>query len=175
MTQCLLWHVVIIDVDIALQGLRQVFPERKGLVARTSLMRPLNRSIMPLVWGWRGGKVAWRIYYPTLLGWMDPDAPCTLVFQEPEWQALYTWYHHTTVLPDQPPILQEATRWVAIKGGFQGRKADGHPGAEVLWHGLQKQDVAIKYVSHLPSCRAGELARRVSECVNENETPGCRN
>jgi hypothetical protein len=34
-------------------------------------------------------------------------------------------------------------RWIAAKGGFQGRKADGDPGAEVLWHGLQKLDVAI--------------------------------
>ena len=30
-------------------------PERQRLVARTSLMRPLKRSILPLVWGWRGG------------------------------------------------------------------------------------------------------------------------
>ena len=48
----------------------------------------------------------------------------------------------TIVLPDQPPTLQEATRWIAIKGGFQGRQADGHPGVEVLRHGLQKLDVA---------------------------------
>ena len=47
--------------------------------------------------------VAWRIYYLTLLGRMDPDAPCTLFFQDPEWKALYTWFHHTTVLPDTPP------------------------------------------------------------------------
>ena len=100
--------------------------------------------------------VAWRIYYLTMLGRMDPDAPCTLFFQEPEWQALYTWYHHTTVLPDQPPTLQEATRWIAIKGGFQGRKADGHPGVEVLWHGLQKLDVAIEmFLIYHPAARVG--------------------
>jgi hypothetical protein len=33
--------------------------------------------------------------------------------------------------------------WIAKKGGFQGRKSDGAPGAEVLCHGLQKLDVAI--------------------------------
>jgi hypothetical protein len=100
--------------------------------------------------------VAWRIYYLTLLGRMDPEAPCTLFFQEPEWQALYSWYHHTTVVPDQPPTLQEATRWIAIKGGFQGRKADGHPGVEVLWHGLQQLDVAIEmYLIYHPAARVG--------------------
>ena len=77
-------------------------------------------------------------------------------FQEPEWQALYTWYHHTNRLPDQPPTLQEATRWIAIKGGFQRRKADGHPGVEVLWHGLQKLDVAMDmYFIYHPEERVG--------------------
>ena len=100
--------------------------------------------------------VAWRIYSLTMLGRMDPEAPCTLFFQEPEWKALYTWYHHTTVLPEEPPTLQEATRWIAIKGGFQGRQADGHPGAEVLWHGLQKLDVAIDmYLIYHPEERVG--------------------
>ena len=98
--------------------------------------------------------VAWRIYYLTMLGRMDPDAPCTLFFQEPEWQALYSWYHHTIVLPAEPPTLQEATRWIAIKGGFQGRRADGHPGVEVLWHGLQKLDVAIEmFLIYRPAAR----------------------
>ena len=100
--------------------------------------------------------VAWRIYYLTMLGRMDPDAPCTLIFQDTEWKALYSWFHKTTVLPPTPPTLQEATRWVAIKGGFQGRKADGHPGAEVLWHGLQKLDVAIEmFLIYRPEVRVG--------------------
>ncbi|MBK8639592.1 MAG: hypothetical protein IPN92_15440 [Chromatiaceae bacterium] len=100
--------------------------------------------------------VAWRIYYLTMLGRMDPDAPCTLFFQDPEWQALYTWFHQTTVMPDKPPTLQAATRWIAIKGGFQARKADGHPGAEVLLHGLQKLDVAIEvYLIYHPEERVG--------------------
>lgn len=101
--------------------------------------------------------VAWRIFHLTMLGRMDADAPCTVFFRDPEWRALYSWYHHTTVIPAKPPTLREATRWIAIKGGFQGRKADGHPGAEVLWHGLQKLDVAIEmYLLYRPG-EAGVL------------------
>ena len=98
--------------------------------------------------------VAWRIYYLTMLGRMDPEAPCTLFFRDPEWKALYSWYHSTAKLPPQPPSLREATRWIAIKGGFQGRKCDGDPGPEVLWVGLQKLDVAIDmYLIYRPDER----------------------
>ena len=59
-------------------------------------------------------------------------------------------------MSDKPPTLQAATRWIAIKGRFQGRKADGHPGAEVLLHGLQKLDVAIEiYLIYHPEERVG--------------------
>ena len=62
-------------------------------------------------------------------------APC--FFQDAEWKALYGWRYHTTELPDKPPTLREAVRWIAMKGGFQGRNSDGHPGAEFLWHGIK--------------------------------------
>ena len=38
----------------------------------------------------------------------------------------------------EPPTLGDAMRMVAKIGGFLGRKGDGHPGATVLWHGLDK-------------------------------------
>jgi len=38
-----------------------------------------------------------------------------------------------------------------MKGGFLGRASDGDPGAEVLWHGLQKLDVAVEvYLIYRP-------------------------
>jgi len=88
--------------------------------------------------------MAWRVYYLTMLGRVEEELPCTVFFQDPEWKALYTWHHHTTEVPEKPPSLKEAVLWIAKKGGFQGRKADGHPGTEVLWHGLQKLDVAVE-------------------------------
>jgi hypothetical protein len=41
--------------------------------------------------------------------------------------------------------------WVGIKGRFQGRRTDGHPCTEALWHGLQQLDVAVRmYLTFLP-------------------------
>lgn len=40
--------------------------------------------------------------------------------------------------PEQPPTLGVATRMVAKIGDFLGRRADGDPGATVLWRGLDK-------------------------------------
>lgn len=73
--------------------------------------------------------VAWRNCNLTLLERMVPNSPCTLFFQDQdqdqdqERKALYTWYHHTTVLSEAPPTLQEATRWIAIKGASRGARA----------------------------------------------------
>jgi hypothetical protein len=39
--------------------------------------------------------------------------------------------------PATPPGLSEVMRLVAQAGGFLGRKGDGHPGAKVLWLGMQ--------------------------------------
>jgi hypothetical protein len=99
--------------------------------------------------------MAWRVYYLTLMGRVEADLPCTVFFQDPEWKALYSWHHNTTQLPDRPPTLKETVRWIAEKGGFQGRKSDGDPGVEVLWHGLQKLDVAIDmYLIYRPAERS---------------------
>ncbi len=99
--------------------------------------------------------MAWRVYYLTMMGRVDADLPCTVFFQDPEWQALYSWHHNTTQLPDQPPSLKDAVLWIATKGGFQGRNSDGAPGVEVLWHGLQKLDVAIDmYLIYRPNGRS---------------------
>lgn len=71
----------------------------------------------------------------------------------------------TTVLPATPPTLREATRWISLKGGFQGLKADGHPGTAVLWHGFQNLGRGDRDGPDLSSGGAAELARYVSAGV----------
>jgi hypothetical protein len=80
--------------------------------------------------------VAWRILLMTKLGREVPELPCTVVFEEYEWKALYCYHYKTTELPDKELSLNTAIRMVAKLGGFLDRKGDGEPGSTTLWHGL---------------------------------------
>jgi len=84
--------------------------------------------------------VAWRILHLRHLHRVAPDAPCTVYFESHQWEALYTVTHPGKTLPKKPITIRQATRLVAMLGGFLGRKGDGEPGAETLWRGLQMLD-----------------------------------
>jgi len=84
--------------------------------------------------------VAWRILHLRHLSRVDPDAPCTVYFAQHEYEALYAVTHRGQALPKTPIPIRQATRLVAMLGGFLGRKGDGEPGAETLWRGLQRLD-----------------------------------
>jgi hypothetical protein len=90
--------------------------------------------------------VAWRIYHLTKLGRETPAVPCTVYFEEHEWQALVAFVTRQPQGPKEPPTLRDAMRMVAGLGGFLGRKSDGEPGTETLWRGLQRlDDIAQAY------------------------------
>ncbi len=84
--------------------------------------------------------VAWRIFHLAKLGRETPDVPCTVFFEETEWQALVAYVTQNPKPPEKPPTLREAMRMVATLGGFLGRKGDGEPGTKSLWLGLQRLD-----------------------------------
>jgi hypothetical protein len=84
--------------------------------------------------------VAWRIFHLTKLGRETPEVPCTVYFEALEWQALVGYIRRTALTPPQPPSLREAIRMTASLGGFLGRKADGEPGTQTIWLGLQRLD-----------------------------------
>ena len=90
--------------------------------------------------------VAWRLHWLTYINRAEPDLPCTVALTTVEWQALYTRIHHTTSLPETPPTVRQAVRWIAQLGGFLGRKRDGEPGVTVIWRGWQRlQDIAATW------------------------------
>ena len=77
--------------------------------------------------------VAWRIMWLTKLGRETPDMPCSIFFEQDEWQALHCVANNTKKPPAEPPRLHDAVRMVAGLGGFLGRKSDGHPGTQRVW------------------------------------------
>ncbi len=91
--------------------------------------------------------VAWRIEHIKKLARETPQAPCTAVFEEHEWQALLAYKRPDQPLPSTPPCIREITRLTAELGGFLGRKGDGEPGSTTLWRGLQRlHDIATGFL-----------------------------
>jgi Transposase DNA-binding/Transposase Tn5 dimerisation domain len=81
--------------------------------------------------------LAWRIFYATMLARVVPEAPCSILLEPDEWQALYCAIHRVSQPPAEPPPLGQAVNWIAQLGGFVGRRRRERPGAEVLWRGFQ--------------------------------------
>ena len=91
--------------------------------------------------------VAWRIEHLKKLARTEPLAPCSIAFEEHEWQALLAFKRPDQPLPPIPPNLREITRLTAELGGFLGRTGDGEPGSQTLARGLQRlQDIAAAFL-----------------------------
>jgi Transposase DNA-binding/Transposase Tn5 dimerisation domain len=90
--------------------------------------------------------VAWRLLWLTYEARMNPDAPCDMVLETHEWQALYCTIHNTPIPTAKPPSLRQAVRWIAQLGGFLARKHDGEPGVKTIWRGFRRlHDIAATW------------------------------
>lgn len=83
--------------------------------------------------------VAWRILYLTMAGRDTPNLPCTVIFEDYEWKALWVFvFKDPDAPPEITPTLREVTRTIGRLGGHLGRKSDGEPGILTMWRGLQR-------------------------------------
>jgi hypothetical protein len=80
--------------------------------------------------------VAWRIEHIKKLSRESPQAPCTVAFDEQEWQALFVLRNPGQPPPSTAPSVHQMTRWTAELGGFLGGKNE-NPGSTTLGRGLQ--------------------------------------
>ena len=76
--------------------------------------------------------IAWRILYVTFLGRECPDLPCDVVFSEAEWKSVWKIVEQDDP-PKAAPPLEEFIPVLAQLGGYNRRRQDAPPGAEVLW------------------------------------------
>lgn len=104
--------------------------------------------------------VAWRLYHLAQLGRQTPEVPCTVFFEDYQWQALVVYLSRNPQPPPRPPTVRQARLMVAQFGGFLGRKGDGNPGTQTLWLGLQRlEDLAAMYhVMRRPSASPPPLS-----------------
>jgi len=77
-----------------------------------------------------------------------PDVSCEVVLTKEQWAVLYILKHKTAILPEQPPTLGEAVKWIARLGGHLGRKSDGPPGLKTVWLGYQRICDAANISNH---------------------------
>ncbi len=102
--------------------------ETRQLLAADRLQRCLAVSTV----------VAWRILFAAILARSLPTAPCTVLLDEAEWQALCCRIYRVATPPPAPPTLRQAIRWIAQLGGYIGRRRDPAPGVTVLWRGFHE-------------------------------------
>ena len=81
--------------------------------------------------------IAWRILYVKTVNRICPNAPCDIVFEDVEWQAIYLITQNKKP-PIEPPPLREIFKMLASLGGHLKRKHDAPPGPKVIWIGLQR-------------------------------------
>ncbi|MGH3429382.1 MAG: IS4 family transposase [Mycobacteriales bacterium] len=88
--------------------------------------------------------VALRIVALRNLARTHPEAPCTRLLTQIQWQALYAHFHQRRPTADTPiPTIREAVRWIGRLGGHLNRKRDGLPGVRTLWRGWRDLDLLV--------------------------------
>lgn len=102
--------------------------------------------------------VAWRLMYLTYQARLTPNAPCTVVFEQAEWEALCIRTSKKPEPPKKPPTLREAILLVAKLGGFLGRKSDGEPGVKTIWQGLMAFHECVEMYAAMREIRPPRLA-----------------
>ena len=98
--------------------------------------------------------IAWRVMSLTQLSRECPSLPCSAVFDECEWKSV--WRVTTKKeLPKTPPPLSEFIPLLARLGGYNNRRTESPPGAQVIWTGVRRMtDFAIAWINFGPEQHA---------------------
>lgn len=90
--------------------------------------------------------VAWRVLYITKFARESPDYPADKFASKTEICVLESWMMvKMNRKHRQIKTISDFVLFVALLGGFMGRKSDGNPGAKVVWRGLRKLEHMAEY------------------------------
>lgn len=79
---------------------------------------------------------AWRTLFVAHLSRRQPEATCTVAFEDAEWKSVHM-VSQDGPLPAQAPSLARFVAMVAALAGYLGRRGDGPPGPIRLCKGLE--------------------------------------
>ncbi|NET07819.1 MAG: IS4 family transposase [Merismopedia sp. SIO2A8] len=83
--------------------------------------------------------IAWRIFWMTHLGRINPQADATVILTKNEIQTLRTLKKFKDKLVKVKKLtVKKAITFIAMLGGYLNRKNDPPPGNTVLWRGWQR-------------------------------------
>lgn len=80
--------------------------------------------------------VAWRLNFLLHMNRIMPEISCDAFFEESEWKAGYIAATREREAPPAPPTLGQMIMYIAMLGGYLGRKNDPQPGIKLLWLGI---------------------------------------
>jgi hypothetical protein len=81
----------------------------------------------------------------TYIARVNPELPCTILFDEDEWKILYCAANRTKIAPTKPYSIEDAVKYVGWMGGPIRAPSDGPPGVKTVWSGLQKLYTLLDY------------------------------
>ena len=85
----------------------------------------------------------------TYLARVNPELPCSVIFDTDEWQTLYCISNKTKIPPNEVYSINEAIKYISELGGYKAAKSDGPPGLKVIWLGLTKLHLLLDYKAFL--------------------------
>lgn len=88
--------------------------------------------------------VAWRVEHIKKAARVDPEAPCTKYFTEPQWVAVMAFQTQQPVDKNRPPTMAEFLKTMAMLGGYINKKAQGPPGSKTIWRGMARFETIVQ-------------------------------
>jgi hypothetical protein len=89
--------------------------------------------------------IASAIMNITYVARIHPLLPCTICFEQEEWEVLYCTANKTKKAPKKPYTIAEAVTYLSWLGGPKRAPSDGPPGVKTIWIGLDKLNTLLAY------------------------------
>jgi hypothetical protein len=81
----------------------------------------------------------------TYIARINPELPCSCMFEDDEWMVLYRTANKTKIAPAKPYSIADALVYLGQLGGPKTAPSDGPPGVKTVWIGLMNLQLLLLY------------------------------